>query len=180
MNVDAEFTISQVLPKDTISDGSNQAYFEAVIGPLMPALLAYFVRRVVPSHEGADCLSETLVVLWNERRKLPADESSRRSWAFGVARNILLNHRRGHVRRQMLANRIRDEILVTPLRHPAEGAGELIDSLTALPDTQRELVQLIIWDGFGVAEAGALIGLRPGTARAAYARAKKHLRKVLP
>ncbi|WP_374100546.1 sigma factor-like helix-turn-helix DNA-binding protein [Pseudarthrobacter sp. PvP004] len=33
-----------------------------------------------------------------------------------------------------------------------------------------------LWDGFGVAEAGALLGLSATAARTRYSRARKHLR----
>ena len=49
----------------------------------------------------------------------------------------------------------------------------------ALPDRDRELVLLVAWEGFGVAEAGVVLGLKPDAARQRYARARARLRQRL-
>ena len=63
--------------------------YDDTIRELMPALLAYFVRRITPPEDAADCLSETLVVLWRRRRALPSDAEDARRWAFGVAKGAV-------------------------------------------------------------------------------------------
>jgi RNA polymerase sigma-70 factor (ECF subfamily) len=152
------------------------AGFEASIVPLLKPLLAYFVRRVQPREESADCLSETLVVLWRRRADLPIDPVELRAFAFGVAKGVLANHVRGRVRQSALGDRVRDEVRVSGQPSAEESA---VEALQALPEKDRELVTLIVWDGFGVAEAGALLGIRPGAARSRYARAKERLRVIL-
>ena len=152
------------------------AGFEASISPLLQPLLAYFVRRVQPREESADCLSETLVVLWRRRADLPIDPVELRAFAFGVAKGVLANHVRGRIRQSALGDRVRDEVHASA----QPGAdGSVAEALQALPQRDRELVTLIVWDGFGVAEAGALLGIRPGAARSRYARAKERLRVIL-
>jgi len=151
--------------------------FEDDIRELMPALLAYFVRRVRLQEDAADCLSETLVVLWRRRADLPTDPDAKRAWTFGIARGVLANQRRGRVRRTQLADRLRGEVAVQV--PGAAGHPDLRDALDALPERDRELVALIVWDGFGVAEAGQALGLKPDAARARYSRARKRLRATL-
>jgi len=61
----------------------------------------------------------------------------------------------------------------------ATGTDEAItDALAELTENDRELVTLILWDGFGVAEAGAVLGLKPATPRTRFARAKARLRDL--
>ena len=151
--------------------------FESAVVPLMPALLAYFVRRVEPADDAADCLSETMIVLWRHRSTLPASEDARRAWAFGVAKRVLSNQRRGRIRQLALADRVRAQVRVAVAPSNDDGVAEALDSLSA---RDRELVRLIVWDGFGVAEAGALLGIRAGAARTRYSRAKQRLRGMLP
>lgn len=153
------------------------ATFEDDIRSLMPALFAYFLRRVRPQEDAADCLSETLVVLWRRRADLPADPDAQRAWTFGIARGVLANQRRGRTRRTQLADRLRGEVAVQ-VRNTAEPS-DLHEALDALPERDRELVALIVWDGFGVAEAGGLLGLKADAARARYSRARKRLRETL-
>ena len=156
--------------------GDTSTGFEASIAPLMQPLLAYFARRVLPRDESADCLSETLIVLWRKRASLPSTENELRAFAFGVAKGVLANHVRGRVRQTALGDRVRDEVRVSA---PSVVDTDVRDSLAALAPKDRELVQLIVWDGFGVAEAGALLGIRPGAARTRYSRAKEKLRVTL-
>jgi RNA polymerase sigma factor (sigma-70 family) len=156
------------------SRDTRERDFRIAVEPLMPDLLAYFARRVTPRDDAADCLSETLLVLWRKRRAIPGNRDELRAWAFGIARNVLANHVRGRVRRSALAERVRAEIRVSVEVEPL--GMELLDVLQ--PD-DRELVRLIIWDGFGVAEAGSLLGIRPGAARMRFSRAKDRLRHAL-
>ena len=52
-------------------------------------------------------------------------------------------------------------------------------AVAALPEEQRELVMLVHWDGFGIAEAATLLGVNPSTARGRYAAARARLARAL-
>jgi RNA polymerase sigma factor (sigma-70 family) len=162
-------------PRDK-SGAMSKEHFEGLIAPIMPDLLRYFARRVTPVDDAYDCLSETLIVLWRSSRKLPADANDTRAWSFGVARKVLANHVRGQSRRAALTARIGE--MAVGGDHPNEDA-PVREALEKLPGRDQELVRLIVWDGFGVAEAGALLGLKPATARTRYARAKSQLKRHL-
>jgi RNA polymerase sigma factor (sigma-70 family) len=151
--------------------------FEASIRPLMPLLLAYFTRRVDPSVDAADCLSETLVVLWRRRSELPDDDDGLRAWSYGVAKGVLANHQRSRIRHSRLSARLREDLTTSPPAQPVDTG--LTDALATLSGPDKDLVLLVAWDGFGVAEAGALLGLTPGAARSRYSRARKALRAQL-
>jgi RNA polymerase sigma-70 factor, ECF subfamily len=150
--------------------------FDDAIRPLMKPLLAYFARRITPIEDAADCLSETLVVLWRRRAVLPASEEDVRRWAYGIAKGVLANMRRGRMRHQALADRLRDEVsasVVTPVDT------DLAEALNQLGAKDRELMALIVWDGFGVGEAGAILGLKPDASQSRYSRARARLRATL-
>jgi len=160
------------------AERSTRVEFERAVAPIMPDILSYFVRRVQPREDAADCLSETMVALWRHRLLLPRDESNRRAWAFGIARKVLLNQQRGRSREVKLADRVRSELRVASVADP-DVTATVGDALEQLSETDRELVRLIVWDGFGVADAGALLGLRPSASRMRFARAKDKLRGLL-
>jgi RNA polymerase sigma factor (sigma-70 family) len=151
--------------------------FEASIRPLMPKLLAYFARRVLPTVDAADCLSETLVVLWRRRGELPSDEDGLRAWSYGIAKGVLANHQRSQIRHTRLSARLRDEL--TRSTPPAAADTRLSEALATLSALDKDLVLLIAWDGFSVGEAGELLGLTPGASRSRYSRARKALREQL-
>jgi DNA-directed RNA polymerase specialized sigma24 family protein len=117
-------------------------------------------------------------VLWRRADELPAEPEALRAWTFGIAKGVLANQRRGEVRRNDLTERLRGEMAVQA-PPTDENASATFAALATLRATDRELVTLIIWDGFGVAEAGALLGLSPGAARTRYSRARSQLRRQL-
>ena len=151
---------------------SERRGFEARITPIASDLLRYFARRVVPTDDAYDCLSETLIVLWRRRASLPATNDELRAWSFGVARKVLANHWRAQQRYGVLIERA---------GHPDRRSEDpdILDALDSLGAQDRELVRLIVWDGFGVAEAGVILGLSAGAARSRYSRARARLRVAL-
>lgn len=146
---------------------------------LMPDLLRYFGRRLGDAEDAADALGETLLVLWRRRRVVPEDAELRRQYAFGVARHVVASARRGRLRRRELADRVAEELAVAWTEQPAPLDPDLEQALATLVDADRELVLLVAWEGFGVAEAGAVVGLTPDAARQRYSRARARLRELL-
>jgi RNA polymerase sigma-70 factor (ECF subfamily) len=143
-----------------------------------PGLLAYFQRRVEVREDAADLVGETLLVLWRRSAAIPADDTEARMWVYGAARRVLATHRRGGRRRLALADRLRRELAAVDA-HPDELAQEVRAAVRGLPTADRELVGLVHWEGFTLAEAGRIIGIRPGTARMRYARARRRLAEAL-
>jgi RNA polymerase sigma-70 factor (ECF subfamily) len=151
---------------------------EDFIRSIAEELLAYFARRVTPHEDAADCLSETLLVLWRRRVSLPQAHAERRAWSFGVAHNVLSAHRRSGARRLALTGRLRDELRQWPIA-PESTDDAAITALASLPARDQELVTLVVWEGLSIAEAGGVLGIRPEAARARYTRARRRLRTRL-
>lgn len=143
---------------------------------MVSPLLRYFVRRVESRDDAADWVSETLVVLWRHRARLPSVQAEQRAWAFGIARKVLLGHRRGRARRAAIDQSLRDAARVPTPPVPDESAVALA-ALARLSESDQELIRLVIWDGCSLAEAGRVLGIRPGTARTRYSRALARLRE---
>lgn len=146
---------------------------------LGPELLRYFARRVVPAEDAADCLSETLLALWRRRDALPVSATERRAWAYGVARNVLANHRRSHARRHALIDRLRLAISTAPGFAPASEDSPALQALTELNERDRELVLLVIWEELTLREAAAALGTTEAAARKRYFRARAQLKSTL-
>lgn len=165
----------------TTADGTSRVAFEQAVEPLMPGLLRYFVRRATPREDAADLLSETLLVLWKHRTRLPDQPDEQRAWAYGIARKVLSNHSRKQARRSNLGqvHLLKASLAAVPPPVPSPAAEEALDALATLPERDQELIRLIVWDGFGVGEAGAVLGMKEATARSRYARAKARLRAEL-
>lgn len=152
---------------------------ETTLRALVPDLLAYFGRRLDDPDDAADALGETLLVVWRRRSGVPEDPEEMRRYAFGVARKVLLVARRGRLRRRALAERVAHELAAAWAHRPEPVDDELRAALARLESRDRELVLLVAWEGFGVAEAGAVLGLKPDAARQRYSRARARLRELL-
>ena len=99
-------------------------------------------------------------------------------WVFGVARRVLSGHRRSGVRRLALAARLRGELAVASASEDSV-AESVRAAVRALPPRDRELIGLVHWEGFALHEAAGILGIRAGTARMRYRRARERLAAVL-
>lgn len=154
---------------------SAEGAFEDAVAPLVPLLLRYFARRVSPVDDAADCASETLIALWKHRTRLPGAETERRAWAYGIARKVLSNHRRGRVRRHLAHEALRAAAAV-PVSSIPDEAFIAAEALKLLPERDQELIRLVVWEELSIAEAGRVVGVGPATARSRYSRALTRLR----
>jgi RNA polymerase sigma-70 factor (ECF subfamily) len=146
-----------------------------------PALLGYFARRVDPAHHAADLLSETLLVLWRRAAALPADDDAVRPWMFGIARNVLLHHHRRTARQHAMADRLRSMLSVSPhegFADPTEYA-DLHEAVRSLDLVDREIIGLVHWEGFTLAQTARVMKMKEGTLRSRYHRARARLRERL-
>lgn len=157
---------------------SVEANIEALLTDVTPDLLAYFTSRLDNREDAADAVVNTLLTLWRKAKSIPGDHEDARRYAFGVARKVLATARRGTARRTALADRLRRFVHETAVHDPAPDL-QLRDALGRLTERDRELVLLVAWEGFTVADAGRVLKLRPDAARARYSRARAKLRRYL-
>ncbi|HWL01113.1 MAG TPA: sigma-70 family RNA polymerase sigma factor [Microbacteriaceae bacterium] len=157
----------------------RDSHLHAVLVDAAPALLAFFLRRVEPSEDAADLVSETFATVWKARGQMPSDPEAARMWCFGVARNVLLHHARSRRRRDALVDRLRGAIVFAPPPPLTDDALAVRHAVRTLPPELAELIRLVHWDGFTVAEAAELLDIPASTARSQHARAKHLLREAL-
>jgi RNA polymerase sigma factor (sigma-70 family) len=101
-------------------------------------------------------------------------------WLFGIARGVIANALRGQVRRSRLADRLR-AVTAGPQAQgaPADRGVEVRDAIDRLDPDLAEVVRLVHWDGFTLAEAADVLALSASTVRSRYARARAELSTVL-
>ena len=141
-------------------------------------LLAYLERRAGPS-DAPDLLGETMVAAWRRVRDLPQDPERARMWLFGIARGTLLNHGRGARRQWALVDRIRVLAAADEVAPPSDEGFDVRDAVARLDPDLAELIRLVHWERFSVADAAEVLGIPASTARNRYQRAKESLRAVL-
>lgn len=139
-------------------------------------VLRYLQRRA--PEEASDLFGATMVVAWRRRTRMPAPPAEARMWLFGIARMTLRGHWRDEARRLKLTEKLRAAILPVVDRDDSI-AVEVRRAIEALPARQAELVTLVHWDGFTLAEAASLAGMNASTARGRYQRARSTLAAAL-
>jgi RNA polymerase sigma factor (sigma-70 family) len=146
-------------------------------------MLAYAVRRVDRAEDAADVVSEIFLVAWRRRAELPPDGEIK-LWLYGVARRVLANHRRGHLRRERLSERLCHRIADTVLiaADPGPQVTERLAvraALARLGELDREVLTLTVWEGLSSVEAAEVLDLSPAAVRIRLFRARARLRELI-
>lgn len=156
---------------------ATEAVLSDVLTSAAADLLRYLERRLGPD-DAADALGDVLLVAWRRVSDLPANGTEARLWLFGIARNTVLNSRRGRVRRDGLAARA-GRHAAGETQPGADHGLEVRDAIARLEPDLAELVRLVHWDGFSLAEAARVLEIPASTASSRYHRARELLRAAL-
>lgn len=145
-------------------------------------LFAFAERRSTNPTDAADALGDTLEIIWRKASHIPAEPTPARMYMFGVMRNVLANSSRATRNRSTPATRLALELEQCHSPDHAQASNLSLDisrALSTLPAAQAELIRLIHWDGFTIAESAELMKINPSTARGRYAAARQSLRIIL-
>lgn len=141
------------------------------------SVLGYLARRVDDPADAADLLSEVMLVAWRRRKDVPAAPADR-PWLYGVARNVLANHRRSARRRSAAVERLRTAVEhVVP--EPRAEAMDVRRVLASLEPIDHEILTLNAWEGLTSAEISRVVGVPSSTVRTRLARTRAILRDQL-
>lgn len=161
---------------------SDRDRLEGLYHCVSPAILAYLLRRVPAREDAADLLAEVFLTAWRRRDTLPPPPEDR-LWLFGVARRQLLAYHRAETRRHDAANELRIQLARTPSAGTATDTADIrrvvSRALERLPELDRELLTLTVWDGLTPSEAARVVGLSAGAARVRLHRARRRLASLL-
>lgn len=160
-----------------------RVWIEVVVDDNADDVLRYLRRRVAEPEEASDLLGHVLLALWQNGSRVPTGDTDARMWCFGIARNVLREHFRHTVKRLALADELRDQLRDTTLHGNAADttaeasmrASEVRKAVASLDKRSRELVTLVHWDGFSIADAARLLAINESTARTRYGRALRRL-----
>jgi len=148
----------------------------------------YGVRRCSDPDDVGDLVAETfLVALQASGRYIPETETAL-PWLFGIARRVLAKQwRRRAGTRRLLVKATNAQLLFTASEEDAVAAAidasrqaPLLEAgLATLSSSEREVLELVAYDGLSPSEVAAMLNLSPNAARLRLSRARRHLRLVL-
>jgi RNA polymerase sigma-70 factor (ECF subfamily) len=144
----------------------------------------YIARRLGPE-SAEDVGAETFTVAFRNRGRYDLARTDARPWLYGIATNLIGQHRRAERRRhQLLARTSADWVSASfadssDARVTAEQLGPRVASVLAgLPAADRDLLLLIAWADLTYEEAAEALGVPMGTVRSRLHRVRKKIRRA--
>jgi RNA polymerase sigma-70 factor (ECF subfamily) len=163
---------------------SFAAFFRRYVGPVT----LYAVRRCRDPEDVADLVAETfLIALQAAGRYIPQTDTAL-PWLFGIARRVLSKQRRrsaGAIRVFVKASNTHvlfsdsEEDEVAEAIDAARQGPALEAALACLSAGEREVLELVAYDGLSPSEAAVVLNVSPNAARLRLSRARRHLRLLL-
>lgn len=154
--------------------------FDDLHAQLARPLLGYLIRRAASPEDAADLLAEAMTIAWTQRHALPP-EDERRPWLFGIARNLLAQHRRHRTRRNKQIGQLAEALLsVEQSRVPTiELRIDLIRALRRLDRVDAEIITLSAWEGLSSTEISQILSIPASTVRVRLKRTREKLQRHL-
>ncbi len=140
-------------------------------------------RRTASWHVAEDLTAVVFLEAWRNRARFAVHEGSALPWLYGIALNVCRNQWRSSRRRRRAIARL-PLPEVTPDHADSVAArvdderrmAVVLDAVAALPDDQRDVVALVVWEGLDYESAAATLGVPVGTVRSRLSRARACLR----
>lgn len=148
-------------------------------------LYGYALRRTSSSSIAEDIVSITFLEAWRKRDAVHFDESAMVvGWLFGIARNVVRNHKRSEHRYETAILRLR---AAASAPDPAEAIVEQLaaedrvrefrELFTLLSRRDQDLLALV-WSGLDQRALAVALGLSNVATRSRLSRARGRLRKL--
>jgi RNA polymerase sigma-70 factor (ECF subfamily) len=148
--------------------GGDAAAFAAFYDAYAPLAFG-LLRRMLGPEEAAEALQDVFWELWRGARDYDASRGSPEAWVTVRTRSRGIDRLRSVRRREeMTAAPLADVAPETEAPNPGVAAEErdaVRGALAALPDHQRQVIQLSFFDGLSQSEIAARLGQPLGTVK---------------
>jgi RNA polymerase sigma-70 factor (ECF subfamily) len=157
------------------SDERYSGDFDALFEQHSARVLAYATRRTAVLADAEDAVAETFVIAW---RKLDDAPDQPLPWLLAICRRVLANQRRAAQSRSGLMKRLR-ALASRPYEAPTPPDSPAFDALAALKPEDKEILQLVAWDGLDHAEIATVLGISVNAVAIRVHRARGRLRAAV-
>ncbi|HVQ95555.1 MAG TPA: sigma-70 family RNA polymerase sigma factor [Mycobacteriales bacterium] len=166
--------------------GRDPAAFEEFYRRHVGEVLRFVTRRVDSPHDAADLTAEVFLRVIDGADRYRGGPGGARGWLYGIARNVVASSRRDSARQRGNETRVAghrlldgdDFVRVEEQIDAARRVAALADELSALPEGERAVLELVSYDGLTVTEAAAALGIRPTAARVRLHRARRAAQRL--
>jgi RNA polymerase sigma-70 factor (ECF subfamily) len=152
--------------------------WKTVFSELAPGLVLFARHWVRSAADAEDVVQEAFVKFWRRNHNI-----DNRPLLYATVRSIALDFIRRNSRRARRESDVvaETEQSVQPQFDPVDDSQRaLISALDGLPDEQREVLVMKIWNELTFAEIGIVLGISQNTAASRYRYALAALKKILP
>ena len=150
-----------------------------------PHIYRYLARCAGPQ-VADDLVAETFLAAFAKRERYDLRYADARPWLYGIATNLVGQHRRDEARQYRIsqaavaepevpgpAERVAADVTAQAMRPLLEGA------LAALPAGDRDVLLLIAWEQLTYKEVAQALAIPVGTVRSRLNRARTKVRQIL-
>ena len=162
------------------SDGpGGDDHFEALYRGSDKEIFAYVLRRAGGDTETvADLVAEVFVVALRKQDVIPPSPEDR-LWLYGVARRVVLDHQRRDKRWLRAQSQLRQKASSETAAN-SDGSRERVQAaMEKLRPADREVLQLVIWDGLSHSQAAQVLGITTNAVALRLHKARSRLRRIL-
>jgi RNA polymerase sigma factor (sigma-70 family) len=149
------------------------------------SIFAFCLRRTGDRTAAEDLMSATFLHAWRRRADVDLTQGPL-PWLYGIAANLVRRHLRGASRREAAMAAVPPD---PPVPDPSDRIADRLDeagrvarvmsALRSLPESDRELFVLCVWQELSYEEAAAALGIPVGTVRSRLSRARSRLRLMV-
>ena len=159
--------------------GGHPEAFNPIVAHYAPRIRAYLYRMLRNREEAEDLTQETFLKAFRGLNRFDPERPFK-AWLYTIATNTGLNAIRGQQRKGVQVA-LDPELAAYPeAAGVALEAGERLEvALATLTPRSLQLITLHYHEGFSLEEAGAVLGMSEGAAKAALCRARQALRKEM-
>jgi RNA polymerase sigma-70 factor (ECF subfamily) len=150
-----------------------------------PYIDRYLARRLGPEVAG-DLTAETFLAAFRRRHRYDLGRRDARPWLYGIATNLVGQHRRDEGRQFRLRRAVApdtdetghaDRVAAVVTAQAARQT--LTTALAKLSPPDRDVLLLIAWEQLTYDEVAAALGIPVGTVRSRLNRARRRVREAL-
>jgi RNA polymerase sigma factor (sigma-70 family) len=161
--------------------------FAAFYAGNVEAIQRFIARRVDDPQLAADLTADVFLAAIDGAAGYRSELGTPIAWLYGIARIVVAAELRRSVRERRAVRRIEGRRLLEPddvvrMQERIDAAAQaraLFAAVRELPDGERAVLELVALDELSAAEAAAVLGIRPVTARVRLYRARATLRAQL-
>jgi RNA polymerase sigma-70 factor (ECF subfamily) len=174
-------------PPDVGSIATDPDALEVFYREHLETVQRFVARRVADPHLAADLTAEVFLAAVDSASSYRPDRGVPAAWLVGVARHVLATEFRRQsrdraVQRRISGRRLLDADSLARIEERIDAEREaraLYGALASLPERDRALMELVALDGLSVADAAAVLGVTPGTARVRLHRSRARVQSLL-